>query len=184
MTSIVQGQDVPAFTVGGAGNSTLKPEKSTERELGFDLGLFNDRFSVEYTHYNKITRDELVNVNNAPSLGTSPNRFITSAACATGATSSLLRGALLTGQLVQARHARQRLVHEEQPRRPRQGRERRRDSASSPAASTTTQIFRSGLPLGAYYSRTASSYNDANSDGLIALPRRTGKPACEFTVAG
>ena len=39
VTAIVQGQDVPAFTVGGAGNSTLKPEKSTEREMGFDLGV-------------------------------------------------------------------------------------------------------------------------------------------------
>ncbi|HKH92142.1 MAG TPA: SusC/RagA family TonB-linked outer membrane protein, partial [Gemmatimonadaceae bacterium] len=76
VTSIIQGADVPAFTIGGAGNSNLKPEKSTERELGLDLGLFGDRIGVEYTHYNKLTKDALVNVNNAPSLGTSPNRFI------------------------------------------------------------------------------------------------------------
>ena len=65
----------PAFTVGGAGNPNLKPEKSTESEAGLDLGLFSDRLNIEYTHYNKITRDALVNVNLAPSLGTSTNRF-------------------------------------------------------------------------------------------------------------
>ena len=65
----IDGTDVPAFTVGGAGNPNLKPEKSTETEGGFDLGLFSDRVNIEYTHYNKITRDALVNVNLAPSLG-------------------------------------------------------------------------------------------------------------------
>src|SRR6185503_1328388 len=71
----VNGTDVPAFTVGGAGNPSLKPEKSTETEGGFDLGLFNDRLNIEYTHYSKTTRDALVNVNLAPSLGTATNRF-------------------------------------------------------------------------------------------------------------
>ena len=73
---VAAGTDFPGFTVGGAGNPNLKPEKSTELEGGFDLGLLGDRVNLEYTHYNKITKDALVNVNLAPSLGSSPTRFL------------------------------------------------------------------------------------------------------------
>src|SRR5262249_18045309 len=71
----VNGSDVPAFTVGGARNPNLKPENSTEAAAGFDVGMFGDGVNLEYTHYNKITRDELVSVVLAPSLGSSTNRF-------------------------------------------------------------------------------------------------------------
>jgi hypothetical protein len=44
-----------------------------------------------------------------------------------------------------------------------------------------TQIFKAGLPLGAYYTQ-AVSYADANHDGLIACPDGPGSPSCEFSV--
>jgi hypothetical protein len=44
-----------------------------------------------------------------------------------------------------------------------------------------TQIFRSGVPLGAYWSN-AVSYSDANGDGLIACPDGPGEASCEFSV--
>jgi len=181
VTSIVQGQDVPAFTVGGAGNNTLKPEKSTETELGFDLGLWDDRFGVEYTHYSKLTRDELVNVNNAPSLGTSPNRFINVGRVHNWGDELLLRGALITGSLVRldmqisgsfTKNNLDDLGKDE-------------NGVAIPEFTggfDATQIFRSGLPLGAYYSNRVS-YNDANKDGLIACPDGPGEATCEFTVS-
>jgi TonB-dependent starch-binding outer membrane protein SusC len=182
VTSIVQGQDVPAFTVGGAGNSTLKPEKSTERELGFDLGMWDDRFGVEYTHYNKLTRDELVNVNNAPSLGTSPNRYINVGRVHNWGDELLVRGALLTGQLVRldmtitGAFTKNNLD------------DLGRDENGVPIPEFTggfdaTQIFKTGLPLGAYYSNRVT-YADKNGDGLIACPDGPAKdsPTCEFSV--
>jgi hypothetical protein len=45
-----------------------------------------------------------------------------------------------------------------------------------------TQIFRTGLPLGAYYSNRVS-YKDADGDGLIACPDGPGEASCEFTVS-
>jgi hypothetical protein len=45
-----------------------------------------------------------------------------------------------------------------------------------------TQIFKSGLPLGAYYSNTVS-YKDANGDGLIGCPDGPGSPDCEFSLS-
>jgi TonB-linked SusC/RagA family outer membrane protein len=181
VTAIVQGQDVPAFTVGGAGNSTLKPEKSTERELGFDLGVWQDRFGLEYTHYNKLTRDELVNVNNAPSLGTSPNRYINVGRVRNWGDELLLRGALLTGRLVRldmtvtGSFTKNNLE------------DLGRDENGVPIPEFTggfdaTQIFKSGLPLGAYYSNTVS-YKDANGDGLIGCPDGPGSPDCEFSLS-
>src|SRR5689334_4878054 len=181
VTAIVQGQDVPAFTVGGAGNSTLKPEKSTERELGFDLGLWQDRFGIEYTHYNKLTRDELVNVNNAPSLGTSPNRYINVGRVKNWGDELLLRGALLTGQLVRLDMTITWSLTKNNLE------DLGRDENGVPIPEFTggfdaTQIFKSGLPLGAYYSNTVS-YKDQNGDGLIGCPDGPGSATCEFSVS-
>lgn len=42
------------------GNSNLKPEKTIETEVGLEFRMFNNRFSVEATWYNKETSDILV----------------------------------------------------------------------------------------------------------------------------
>ena len=74
-TVTVAGSDVPGIAIGGTGNAALRPERSTETELGFDAGLFGQRVSVEYTHYSKKTDDLLVAVPLAPSLGLSQTQF-------------------------------------------------------------------------------------------------------------
>jgi len=58
------------------GNFDLKPERSREFEAGFDAGLFNDRVSVEFTFYSKLTRDALISRDIAPSLGASQSQFV------------------------------------------------------------------------------------------------------------
>jgi TonB-linked SusC/RagA family outer membrane protein len=58
------------------GNVDLKPERSREFEAGFDAGLFNDRVSVEFTFYSKLTRDALISRDIAPSLGASQSQFV------------------------------------------------------------------------------------------------------------
>jgi hypothetical protein len=45
-----------------------------------------------------------------------------------------------------------------------------------------TQIFRTGVPLGAYWTN-AVSYADANSDGMIGCPDGPGTASCEFSVS-
>jgi TonB-linked SusC/RagA family outer membrane protein len=62
-------------TFGSLGNADLKPERSREFELGFDAGLFNDRISVEFTYYNKLTKDALLLRPISPSLGVSESQF-------------------------------------------------------------------------------------------------------------
>jgi TonB-dependent starch-binding outer membrane protein SusC len=74
-TVTVNNADVPGIAIGGTGNIGLKPERSTEGELGFDMGLLGQRINFEYTHYNKKTDDLLVAVPLAPSLGLSNSQF-------------------------------------------------------------------------------------------------------------
>jgi hypothetical protein len=180
VTSFVNGQDVPAFTIGGAGNNALRPEKSTEKEGGFDLGLFGDRLSLEVTHYDKTTKDELVNVNNAPSLGTSPNRFINVGRVRNSGEEMLVRATLLDRRMVtfdltvSGSWTRNKVV------------DLGKDESGVAVPEFTggfdaTQIFKAGLPLGAYYAN-AVSHADADGDGLIACPDGPGSPTCEFAV--
>jgi hypothetical protein len=74
-TVTVQGTDVPGIAIGGTGNIALRPERSTETELGFDMGLLGQRVNFEFTHYNKKTDDLLVAVPLAPTLGLSNSQF-------------------------------------------------------------------------------------------------------------
>jgi TonB-dependent starch-binding outer membrane protein SusC len=67
--------EVPAFTLGGVGRADLRPEISTEIELGADLGFLADRVSLELTYYDKTARDALILRTLAPSAGVATTRF-------------------------------------------------------------------------------------------------------------
>ncbi len=178
----VAGADVPGFTIGGAGNPNLKPEKSTETEGGFDMGLFNDRLNLEYTHYSKTTRDALVNVNLAPSLGSATNRFQNLGRVKNWGDEAVVRADIVNRDswklnfLVNGSWSRNRLV------------DLGVDENGVPIPQFTggfddTQIFKPGLPLGAYYARAITSVSDKNKDGLIACPEGPGTDSCEFALA-
>ncbi|WP_375585021.1 SusC/RagA family TonB-linked outer membrane protein [Cyclobacterium xiamenense] len=51
------------------GNTEIRPETATELEFGVDLGLLNNRFSLEATYYIKNTQNNIQNLNLAPSTG-------------------------------------------------------------------------------------------------------------------
>lgn len=51
------------------GNDELRPERSIEREGGFELGMWNDRLMIEYTAFHKFTRDAILSRKLAPSIG-------------------------------------------------------------------------------------------------------------------
>ena len=51
------------------GNPDLGPEKSTELEVGLDLGLFDDRYGAELTYYNGSTKDAILSRLAPPSAG-------------------------------------------------------------------------------------------------------------------
>ncbi len=61
--------DVPSVTFGALGNNNIKPERSRETELGFDVTTLRNRVSVVYTYYDKKTSDALINRPLPGSLG-------------------------------------------------------------------------------------------------------------------
>jgi len=58
------------------GNTTLKPERGTEVELGFEAGLLDERLSLELTYFDKTTTDAILRRPIAPSLGFSTNPYV------------------------------------------------------------------------------------------------------------
>jgi TonB-linked SusC/RagA family outer membrane protein len=61
--------DLPVLTPGSLGNTTLKPERGEELELGFDAGFLEDRVTATFTSYNRVTKDAIVRAQNRPSIG-------------------------------------------------------------------------------------------------------------------
>lgn len=55
------------------GNANLKPERGTELELGFDVGLLNERVGLEVTYFNKTTNDLILSQPLPPSQGFTQN---------------------------------------------------------------------------------------------------------------
>jgi TonB-dependent starch-binding outer membrane protein SusC len=65
----------PGVSPSNLGNPDLKPETSLEWELGTELGLFEDRASIEFTYWNRTVNDVLVDRQFAPSGGFSSTQL-------------------------------------------------------------------------------------------------------------
>ncbi len=68
--------DVSTITPGTVGNPNLGPERSSEVELGFDAGFLDDRVGLEFTWFDKTTRDAILLRPVAPSTGFPSSRFV------------------------------------------------------------------------------------------------------------
>ncbi|MFL5540076.1 MAG: SusC/RagA family TonB-linked outer membrane protein [Longimicrobiaceae bacterium] len=64
-----------AVVLNNTGNENLKPERTRELEFGVDLGLLQDRLSVDFTAFNKRSRDALISRNLEPSAGLTGSVF-------------------------------------------------------------------------------------------------------------
>ncbi len=62
--------DEPALVFSTLGNRNLKPERSSELEVGVDGTFWNNRISTEVTYYNKKSQDALISRILPPSIGT------------------------------------------------------------------------------------------------------------------
>lgn len=50
----------PGLEPRNLGNQDLKPERSTEYEVGAEFGLFDDRAAVDVTYWRRVTKDALI----------------------------------------------------------------------------------------------------------------------------
>lgn len=74
-TTLEDGSSTSALIYSSFGNPDLKPERSSEFEIGFDATLYDERLQVEFTYYNTRTKDALINVPVAPSTGFSGSQL-------------------------------------------------------------------------------------------------------------
>jgi hypothetical protein len=75
-TSSVGYQNQPGLVPSSFGNPQLRPERSTELELGFESGVFDRRLDLSYTHFGRKVTDAIVNVPVPPSVGFPGNQVI------------------------------------------------------------------------------------------------------------
>jgi hypothetical protein len=143
--------------------------------------MFGDRVNLEYTHYNKITKDALVNVNLAPSLGSSPSRYQNLGRVRNYGDEALIRASLVDRNSVKfdltvngswnTNHLDDLGV----------------DALGNPIPAiffnSGTQVYKTGYPLGGYFQRAIASYADKNGDGLIGCPNGPGSVDCEVKLS-
>ena len=69
----INGSDVGGERSNLLGNANLRPERSTEFETGFDSRWLGGRVNLEFTYYNKLSKDALIDQVLAPSSGAAVN---------------------------------------------------------------------------------------------------------------
>lgn len=155
------GTDVPAITIGGAGNANLKPEQTREFETGFDADLINQRVHFEATYYNKDSKDGLIAVQIAPSVGESFTRFDN-----LGEVSNKGIELLLTAQVLNRPNLQWSVTASGWGNK---NRVLKTDSINTPiifGLGGATQRHQVGYPAGGYWG-TPYTFADTSRDGLI-----------------
>lgn len=72
---VINNTDVPGITIGNLGNSSLKPERTTETEFGLDADFRPLATHFSFTYYNKTSKDALIAVVLPPSCGCGTSIF-------------------------------------------------------------------------------------------------------------
>lgn len=164
----VDGQDVAGVTIGELGNPDLEPEQSSEIELGFDLGLLNDRVTFNTTYYDKTTTDLLIEQPLPPSGGVGDDRFVnlgkvTNSGWELGLDARVLQSPTVVWDLgLQFATNDNELV--DLGTLP--------NGDPIPEIKTGNQWFVEGYPMGGYWD-FPMTYEDANGDGIIELSEIT-----------
>jgi TonB-linked SusC/RagA family outer membrane protein len=151
--------DAPAVVFSTLGNRQLKPERSTEIEVGLDATMFDSRLSAEVTRYRKSSKDALISRILPPSLGTgATSRLenlgqVTNQGWETLVNAQLLRGSNLGWELTfNASTNSNKLV----------------SLGGVPPIVGTTQSQKPGYPLYGWWSRKLLGYEDKDGNGIIS----------------
>ncbi len=173
VTAALASGEEPGFVISGAGNPDLKPERSTEIELGLDAGFAGDRVGFELTWYNKQSRDALINRPLPPSLGASAARFenigkVENKGFEAALSVTPVRTARVEWSLNAAASTNDNKLTEMDA-----------DDIIF-GLDGTAQRMRTGFPLGAYFQPRIVDFNDANSDGVITPAEVTVGDSAEY----
>lgn len=149
-----------SFEGGNLGNPSLKPERSTEIEAGFDASFAADRVQLSLTYYDKRTRDALVLREVAPSVGASAGRWENLSEVKNTGWEGSIGAVLYSGNKVQLNLEASGTYNKNNLENLGQG--------VAPITLGTNQRHVQGYPLGGYWMRDITGFDDANGDGILA----------------
>jgi TonB-linked SusC/RagA family outer membrane protein len=185
----VQGNEVSGITLGGAGNTNLKPERTREFEFGFDASLIGDRVNFEFTKYSKQTRDALIGRVLAPSLGATNTQLVNLGRVDNKGYEYLVDVKALSTDRIKFDVSFNGSVNDNKVVN--------LGTGITPiifGLGGATQRHQNGYPLGGYWDWQLVSFADKNGDGIISRvncptynatpnPQIVGGPACEVVLS-
>jgi TonB-linked SusC/RagA family outer membrane protein len=154
----IKGADTPTLTNNDLGNDKLKPERSTELEGGFEMKLFNNRLSLDFTAYQKRTKDALISAIIAPSAGTGA----TSVRRNLGAVRNRGLEVLTNAQIVDTRNFAFDLTLNGSTN----SNKLLSLGETPPQINTATRVIE-GYPLFGWWAQPINGWDDKNKDGIL-----------------
>jgi outer membrane receptor protein involved in Fe transport len=163
----------PATLPVGGNSSALRPEYATDVNAGVDASIFGGATFFSFTHYRRDTKNGLVPLQSAPSLGGSETQLSNGLRVAnTGIEVAITQrfftnNAFSASLSVNAWANRNRITSYPSTAVP------------FPTGNRNTQLNTLGYPLFGLWGRTYS-YNDANHDGIITATEMTFSDTAQF----
>lgn len=172
--SVFRGEsgDQPALVYSALGNRDLKPERSTELEMGVDGSFFNSRVTTELTYYRKSSRDALISRILPPSVGTGATARLENL----GEVQNTGWEALINAQIV-SRDA----IGWDLSINASTNDNQLVSLGGVPPIVGATQHQKEGYPLYGWWSRRLTGYSDKDGDGIIRYS--TDANLSEITVS-
>ncbi|HEX2211501.1 MAG TPA: SusC/RagA family TonB-linked outer membrane protein [Longimicrobium sp.] len=93
--------NISTITPDNVGNPQLGPERGKEVEMGFDASFMDERLGLEFTYYNKLTEDAILQREIAPSLGYPGRQFFNAGEIRNTGFEMLLRGTAIRRENVE-----------------------------------------------------------------------------------
>ncbi|HET7470593.1 MAG TPA: TonB-dependent receptor, partial [Gemmatimonadales bacterium] len=160
------GVGLTGVTFGNLGNADLKPERSHELELGLDASMLKDRMSLEFTYFNKETKDALIQRNVDPSAGASDVQFFNLGRVKNYGVEMAINTRVIDSRDFSWDLALSGSVYENTLAEI-------GDGVGEIVFGFGLQRHVQGYPLGGYWARPITGFNDANHDGIIAADEVT-----------
>lgn len=153
----VQNADQPTIIQAALGNPNLRPERSAEHEMGFETQMLNQRLSLDFTYYSKITTDALYQAVLPPSYGSVTSQLRNLASVKNAGVEIALNAQLVQREIfgwdvnISSSANENKVVSL---------------GDTPPQIGTTTRV-QAGYPIGGLWARPITGWQDKNGDGLL-----------------
>jgi TonB-linked SusC/RagA family outer membrane protein len=152
------GTEAAAVTLAGIGDATLRPERTTEYDVGADITALAERVSLGLNYYSKVSKDALVARIIPPSVGATRTRFENVGSVKNAGVEATLGLQALSLPRVQLDFT---LVHSINKNKLVSLRE------DIDPILLGAQRHVPGYPLGAYWDRRITGFADTDGDGIV-----------------